>query len=112
MLLSLTLVSKSLLSVQRSKYSFSLLLRNEVVLLIFYVLIVSQTRTQPVQMMFLRDTFLIFQETTMKFQVIELPYVENEVSMFILLPDDISDNTTGLELVKLTSCCITHTMRH
>lgn len=48
----------------------------------------------------------------MKFQVIELPYVENEVSMFILLPDDISDNTTGLELVKLTYCCITHTMRH
>lgn len=48
----------------------------------------------------------------MKFQVIELPYVENEVSMFILLPDDISDNTTGLELVKLTYCCITYTMRH
>ncbi|XP_035172222.1 heterochromatin-associated protein MENT-like isoform X1 [Oxyura jamaicensis] len=60
----------------------------------------SKTRTKPVQMMFLRDTFLILHETTMNFQIIELPYVENEVSMFILLPDDISDNTTGLELVE------------
>uniref|UniRef100_A0A803XP55 Serpin B10 n=1 Tax=Meleagris gallopavo TaxID=9103 RepID=A0A803XP55_MELGA len=57
----------------------------------------SKTKTKPVQMMFLTDTFLMFHEQTMKFKIIELPYVENEVSMFILLPDDISDNTTGLE---------------
>ncbi|KFO99938.1 Heterochromatin-associated protein MENT [Calypte anna] len=60
----------------------------------------SKTKTKPVQMMFLRDTFLILHETTMKFKIIELPYVENDLSMFILLPDDISDNTTGLELVE------------
>ncbi|KAM6376243.1 heterochromatin-associated protein MENT-like [Alca torda] len=60
----------------------------------------SKTKTKSVQMMFLRDTFLIFHETTMKFKIIELPYVENELSMFILLPDDINDNTTGLELVE------------
>uniref|UniRef100_A0A803XSZ7 Serpin B10 n=1 Tax=Meleagris gallopavo TaxID=9103 RepID=A0A803XSZ7_MELGA len=60
----------------------------------------SKTKTKPVQMMFLTDTFLMFHEQTMKFKIIELPYVENEVSMFILLPDDISDNTTGLELVE------------
>ncbi|XP_075601028.1 heterochromatin-associated protein MENT isoform X2 [Balearica regulorum gibbericeps] len=60
----------------------------------------SKTKTKPVQMMFLRDTFLIRHETTMKFKIIELPYVENELSMFILLPDDINDNTTGLELVE------------
>ncbi|NXU51827.1 SPB10 protein, partial [Turnix velox] len=59
-----------------------------------------QTKTKPVQMMFLKDTFLIFYEPTMKFKIIELPYVKNELSMFILLPDDISDNTTGLELVE------------
>ncbi|NXM76575.1 SPB10 protein, partial [Serilophus lunatus] len=59
-----------------------------------------QTKTKPVQMMFLKDKFFIFHETTMKFRIIELPYVENELSMFILLPDDISDNTTGLELVE------------
>lgn len=61
--------------------------------------------------MFLRDTFLIRHETTKKFKIIELPYVENELSMFILLPDDIDDNTTGLELVTLTYSCITYTMR-
>ncbi|NXN33307.1 SPB10 protein, partial [Nycticryphes semicollaris] len=59
-----------------------------------------QTKTKPVQMMFLRDTFFVFHETTMKFKIIALPYVENELSMFILLPDDISDNTTGLERVE------------
>ncbi|KAJ7400916.1 hypothetical protein BTVI_100857 [Pitangus sulphuratus] len=58
------------------------------------------TKTKPVQMMFLRDKFFVFHETTMKFRIIELPYVENELSMFVLLPDDISDNTTGLELVE------------
>ncbi|XP_049679720.1 heterochromatin-associated protein MENT-like isoform X2 [Accipiter gentilis] len=60
----------------------------------------SKTKTKPVQMMFLRDEFLMLHETTMKFKIIELPYVENELSMFVLLPDDIHDNTTGLELVE------------
>ncbi|RMC16063.1 hypothetical protein DUI87_08272 [Hirundo rustica rustica] len=58
------------------------------------------TKTKPVQMMFLKDKFFTLHETTMKIRIIELPYVENELSMFILLPDDISDNTTGLELVE------------
>uniref|UniRef100_A0A8C3QYW8 Serpin B10 n=1 Tax=Cyanoderma ruficeps TaxID=181631 RepID=A0A8C3QYW8_9PASS len=61
---------------------------------------ISKTKTKPVQMMFLKDKFFILHETTMKIRIIELPYVENELSMFILLPDDISDNTTGLELVE------------
>ncbi|XP_032907327.1 heterochromatin-associated protein MENT-like [Catharus ustulatus] len=61
---------------------------------------ISKTKTKPVQMMFLKDTFFILHETTMKFRIIELPYVKNELSMFVLLPDDISDNTTGLELVE------------
>lgn len=37
---------------------------------------------------------------TMNFKVIELPYLKRELSMFILLPDDIKDSTTGLEQVK------------
>uniref|UniRef100_A0A8C5WZR7 Serpin B10 n=1 Tax=Malurus cyaneus samueli TaxID=2593467 RepID=A0A8C5WZR7_9PASS len=57
----------------------------------------DKTKTKPVQMMFLKDKFSVLHETTMKFRIIELPYVENELSMFILLPDDISDSTTGLE---------------
>uniref|UniRef100_A0A8C2TX91 Serpin domain-containing protein n=1 Tax=Coturnix japonica TaxID=93934 RepID=A0A8C2TX91_COTJA len=60
----------------------------------------SKTKTKPVQMMFLRDTFLMLHEQMMKFKIIELPYVENELSMLVILPDDISDNTTGLELVE------------
>uniref|UniRef100_A0A8C9U2U3 Serpin B10 n=1 Tax=Serinus canaria TaxID=9135 RepID=A0A8C9U2U3_SERCA len=58
---------------------------------------ISKTKTKPVHMMFLKDKFFILHETTMKFRIIELPYVENELSMFLLLPDDINDNTTGLE---------------
>ncbi|XP_054489602.2 uncharacterized protein LOC129120837 [Agelaius phoeniceus] len=61
---------------------------------------ISKTKTKPVHMMFLKDKFFILHETTMKFRIIELPYVENELSMFLLLPDDINDNTTGLELVE------------
>ncbi|XP_068041775.1 uncharacterized protein [Anomalospiza imberbis] len=61
---------------------------------------ISKTKTTPVHMMFLKDKFFILHETTMKFRIIELPYVENELSMFVLLPDDINDNTTGLELVE------------
>ncbi|NXL95606.1 SPB10 protein, partial [Alectura lathami] len=77
----------------------------------------SKTKTKRVQMMFLKDTFLMLHEPTMKFKIIELPYVENELSMFVLLPDDISDNTTGLELVereltyeKLSEWCNSATM--
>ncbi|TRZ17900.1 hypothetical protein HGM15179_009229 [Zosterops borbonicus] len=61
---------------------------------------ISKTKTKPVQMMFLKDKFFVFHENTMKIRIIELPYVENELSMFVVLPDDISDNTTGLELVE------------
>nr|XP_025970634.1 heterochromatin-associated protein MENT-like isoform X2 [Dromaius novaehollandiae] len=60
----------------------------------------SKTKSKPVQMMFLRESFLMLHVTTMKFKIIELPYVKNELSMFVLLPDDISDNTTGLELLE------------
>ncbi|KAG2458564.1 ILEUB inhibitor, partial [Polypterus senegalus] len=36
----------------------------------------------------------------MQCQVLELPYVENELSMLILLPKDIEDNSTGLEKLE------------
>uniref|UniRef100_A0A8C0U7P0 Serpin B10 n=1 Tax=Cyanistes caeruleus TaxID=156563 RepID=A0A8C0U7P0_CYACU len=62
---------------------------------------ISKTKTKPVQMMFLKDKFFILHEPTMKFRIIELPYVENELSMFVLLPDDISDNKK-LQNHKLT----------
>lgn len=51
-------------------------------------------------MMYMRHTFPVLIIETMNFRMIELPYVQHELSMFILLPDDIKDSTTGLEQVK------------
>lgn len=48
----------------------------------------------------MRKTFPVLIMETMNFKMIELPYVKHELSMFILLPDDIKDNTTGLEQVR------------
>lgn len=53
----------------------------------------------------MRKTFPVLIMETMNFKMIELPYVKRELSMFILLPDDIKDNTTGLEQVQ--PFCIT-----
>lgn len=102
MLLNLVFVFSSMKQV-----NFIILLMYKVI----FCLNCFQTKTKPIQMMFLKEKFFILHETTMKFRIIELPYVENELSMFVLLPDDISDNTTGLELVKLTYYCITYTKK-
>lgn len=56
-------------------------------------------------MMYMRKTFPVLIMEAMNFKMIELPYVKRELSMFILLPDDIKDNTTGLEQVQ--PLCIT-----
>lgn len=50
--------------------------------------------------MYMRHVFPVLIMETMNFKMIELPYVKRELSMFILLPDDIKDGTTGLEQVK------------
>ncbi|XP_043364341.1 serpin B10-like isoform X3 [Dermochelys coriacea] len=60
----------------------------------------SKTKTKPVQMMFLKDTFPICYLETMKVKIVELPYVNNDLSMLILLPDDIEDKSTGLEQLE------------
>lgn len=51
-------------------------------------------------MMHMRAAFPVLIMEKMNFKMIELPYVKGELSMFILLPDDIRDSTTGLEQVK------------
>lgn len=51
-------------------------------------------------MMYMRNTFPVLIVEAMNFKMIELPYVKNELSMFILLPNDIKDSSTGLEQVK------------
>ncbi|KAM9164764.1 serpin B10-like isoform 3-T3 [Pangshura tecta] len=60
----------------------------------------SKTKTKPVQMMFLKDRFPICYLETMKVKIAELPYVNNDLSMLILLPDDIEDKSTGLEQLE------------
>ncbi|NWJ10547.1 SPB10 protein, partial [Crypturellus undulatus] len=60
----------------------------------------SKNKTKPVKMMYMRHGFPVLIMETMNFKMIELPYVKRELSMFILLPDDIKDNTTGLEQLE------------
>ncbi|XP_068054201.1 heterochromatin-associated protein MENT-like [Anomalospiza imberbis] len=60
----------------------------------------SKNKTKPVKMMYIRKTFPVLIMETMNFKMIELPYVKRELSMFILLPDDIKDNSTGLEQLE------------
>ncbi|CAM9251331.1 unnamed protein product [Bubo scandiacus] len=60
----------------------------------------SKNKTKPVKMMYMRHTFPVLIMETMNFEMIELPYVKHELSMFILLPNDIKDSTTGLEQLE------------
>ncbi|XP_016851834.2 serpin B10 [Anolis carolinensis] len=60
----------------------------------------SKIQSKPVQMMFLKDKLPAFYIETLKVYVLELPYVSKELSMIILLPEDITDESTGLELLE------------
>ncbi|NWW88361.1 SPB10 protein, partial [Rhynochetos jubatus] len=60
----------------------------------------SKSKTKPVKMMYMRNTFPVLIMESMNFKMIELPYMKRELSMFILLPDDIKDSTTGLEQLE------------
>lgn len=59
--------------------------------------------------MFLNSTFKLAIIKEPPLEVLELPYIDNELSMFILLPKDIGDKSTGLEQVKAPSL-ITYVM--
>ncbi|GAB1285331.1 Plasminogen activator inhibitor 2, macrophage [Apodemus speciosus] len=50
-------------------------------------------------MMFLREKLNIGYIKDLKTQILELPYIGNK-SMFLLLPDEIEDASTGLELLE------------
>ncbi|XP_006115619.1 serpin B10 isoform X2 [Pelodiscus sinensis] len=60
----------------------------------------SKTKTKLVQMMHLQDTFSTCYLEPMKVKIVELPYVNDDLSMLILLPDDIEDKSTGLEQLE------------
>ncbi|XP_068092900.1 serpin B6-like isoform X1 [Hyperolius riggenbachi] len=60
----------------------------------------NKNETKPVQMMYKKAKFPMTYVGDLFTKVIELPYVNNELSMIILLPDDIEDGTTGLEKLE------------
>lgn len=51
-------------------------------------------------MMFKKDRFMMTYIGELQTKILELPYVGNELSMIILLPDAIQDGSTGLERVS------------
>ncbi|XP_046526832.1 plasminogen activator inhibitor 2-like [Equus quagga] len=60
---------------------------------------VNSIRRKPVQMMYLREKLNIGYIGDLKTQILELPYA-GDISMFLLLPDEITDVSTGLELLE------------
>ncbi|KFQ20446.1 PREDICTED: serpin B6-like [Merops nubicus] len=58
---------------------------------------INKKETKLVQMMMMKDSFNMTYIGDFQTKILELPYVGNELSMFILLPDAIEDGSTGLE---------------
>ncbi|NXB40614.1 SPB6 protein, partial [Eulacestoma nigropectus] len=61
---------------------------------------INKNETRPVQMMFKKDRFNMTYIGDLQTKILELPYVGNELSMIILLPDAIQDGSTGLERLE------------
>ncbi|XP_051655442.1 serpin B6-like isoform X5 [Manacus candei] len=61
---------------------------------------INKNKTKPVQMMFKTDRFNMTYIGDLQTKILELPYVGNELSMIILLPDAIQDGSTGLERLE------------
>ncbi len=59
-----------------------------------------QTQTKPVKMMNQESKFPLSFIPEMNSQVLELPYVGKNLSMLIILPNEIQDETTGLQKVR------------
>ncbi|XP_003121745.2 plasminogen activator inhibitor 2 [Sus scrofa] len=60
---------------------------------------VNLTKRIPVQMMLLHEKLNIGYLADLKAQILELPYA-GDVSMFLLLPDEVAESSTGLELLE------------
>ncbi|XP_060100252.1 serpin B6-like isoform X2 [Heteronotia binoei] len=61
---------------------------------------INKNETRPVQMMYKKAKFNLTYIADCQTKVLELPYVGNELSMIILLPDEIQDDSTGLEKLE------------
>lgn len=62
--------------------------------------VILQATNKVVKMMFQKGKFNWNYIAEVQTQILELPYVNKDLSMIILLPDDIRDDTTGLEMVR------------
>uniref|UniRef100_UPI00398E4665 leukocyte elastase inhibitor A-like n=1 Tax=Pristiophorus japonicus TaxID=55135 RepID=UPI00398E4665 len=60
----------------------------------------NKNESKSVKMMYQKKKFLICHIPEVKLQVLELPYVDKELSMIILLPEDIMDDSTGLKQLE------------
>ncbi|XP_058686204.1 serpin B6-like [Poecile atricapillus] len=61
---------------------------------------INKNETRPVQMMSKEAYFNMTYIGDFQTKILELPYVGNELSMIILLPDSIQDGSTGLERLE------------
>ena len=59
-----------------------------------------QNESKPVQMMHKKAKYNMTYIEEYRTKILEIPYIGNELSMIILLPDKIEDNSTGLEKVR------------
>ncbi|XP_026083777.1 leukocyte elastase inhibitor-like [Carassius auratus] len=60
----------------------------------------SKTHTKPVKMMRHKSKFPLAFIPELNSQVLELPYVGKNLSMLIILPNEIQDETTGLQKLE------------
>nr|XP_055067484.1 leukocyte elastase inhibitor-like [Misgurnus anguillicaudatus] len=63
---------------------------------------VNKNETKPVEMMNQRSDFPLTFIPEVNSQILELPYVGKNMSMLIILPDEIEDDTTGLQKLEKT----------
>lgn len=66
---------------------------------------ISKNETKMVQMMYMKTKYNMGYISEHRTKVLEIPYVDNELSMIILLPDEIEDNSTGLEKLEEDMTC-------
>ncbi|XP_067303930.1 uncharacterized protein [Pseudorasbora parva] len=60
----------------------------------------NKNQTKPVKMMHQKAKFTLNYIPEMNSQVLELPYVGKNLSMLIILPNEIEDDTTGLQKLE------------
>ncbi|XP_060773784.1 leukocyte elastase inhibitor-like isoform X2 [Neoarius graeffei] len=61
---------------------------------------INKNETKPVQMMYKKKKFLFNYVDEYKLQVLDLPYVEEELSMVVLLPEESQDGSDSLQKLE------------